>query len=155
MNPAYERKIVSVIQPAAIIDNASATTAVVDTLGWDYAVFDIQLGATDIALTALKLQESDALNGSDLDSGADVSGTVFGTSVNDTGSASTLPSATDDNKLYAFFVDLRGRKRYLDLVATVGDGSSGGYLAATCSLFRGSVSPSSAATAGYAQRIIV
>jgi len=50
-------KLVSVTPPAAIIDNASATTAEVDTKGWDHARYIIYVGATDIAMAALNLTE--------------------------------------------------------------------------------------------------
>jgi hypothetical protein len=86
---------------------------------------------------------------------ADVAGAIFGTSNNDTGSASTLPAATDDNKLYAIEADLRGRKRYLDLVLTGGDGTTGTYLSALVILSRAQDAPRTAVEAGFAQRLIV
>ncbi|MFZ9311821.1 MAG: hypothetical protein ACO24O_10030 [Arenimonas sp.] len=52
---AQASKFVSITPPAAIIDNASATTASVDTKGWDYAVITVYLGALDIAVSALKV----------------------------------------------------------------------------------------------------
>lgn len=150
MNPVFNRKVVSITPPAAIVDNAAYTTAVVDTAGYDYATINVYLGATDIAMAALKVQESDEAGANF----ADITGAVFGTSNNDTGSASTLPSATDDNKLFSFNIDLRGRKRYLDLVATAGDGAAGTYLAAWAELWRAKDAPRTAAEAGYSQRLI-
>jgi hypothetical protein len=154
MISALAEKKVIVAAPGALIDNTSATTTAIDTLGYDYLVVDVILGATDIAVSALKLQESDTLSGSDLASGTDVPGAVYGTSDNDAGSTSSLPSATDDTKIFGFAIDLRGRKRYIDLVATLGDGTSGGYLAALGTLSRASTAPSGAAEAGYSQRLI-
>ena len=139
-------KLVSITPPAAIVDNASLATASIDTLGFDYCTIYLYLGAMDIAMTALKVQESD--NDSTY---ADVAGLVFGTSTNTGGSASTLPSATDDNKFFAFEIDLRGRKRYLDLVATCGDGSAGTYACAWAVLSRAEAMPKVAADRGCSQ----
>jgi len=140
MIPALEQKVVLVTSPAAIIDNASATTNEIDTLGYDYCTIYVSVGATDIAMSALKVQESDT-SGSGF---ADVSAlTASGT----TGDG-RLPTATDDNKVFAFFIDLRKRKRYLDLVATCGDGAAGTYLSAIAVLSRAKESPSSSTKLG-------
>lgn len=147
MNPLQETKVLQVIAPAAIADNTSPTTVEIDTLGFDYAQVYVMLGATDIALTALKMTESDT-TGTGF---GDVTGLVFGTSTQISGSASTLPSATDDNKIFCFDINLIGRKRFLDLVATVGDGSSGGYVVAWAVLSRAKKSPVTAAERGCAQ----
>ena len=58
MLQAMNRKFVEVVEPNAILDEASATANVIDTKGYDYVVVNVYLGATDIALTALKLQEA-------------------------------------------------------------------------------------------------
>lgn len=142
MNRLQNIKYVSITPPGAILDNASATTAEIDTLGFDYLNIVCQVGATDIAMTALKVTESDT-SGSDH---ADVTGLVFGTSTDIDGNTSALPSATDDNKFFVFQIDLRGRKRYIDLTATMGDGTAGGYFAAFGLLSRGDDSPTTEAT---------
>ena len=146
MNQLQNTKLVSITPPGLIVDNASYTTSSIDTQGWDYLQVVVYLGATDIAMTALKLQESDTDG-----SYGDVTGLVFGTSSNIAGSTSTLPSATDDNKFFVFDVDLRGRKRYFDLVATAGDGSAGTYLTAFAILSRGKDQPVTAAERGASQ----
>ncbi len=151
MIAAQDKKVIGVTFPVAIVDNASWTTVEIDTLGYDYAEFIWVMGANDIAVAALKVQESDT-SGSGM---ADVTGAIFGTSANDAGSTSTLPSATDDNKLFSICLDLTRRKRYLDLVATNGDGTAGGFSVCVCVLTRAEQSPSSAAEAGYSQRLIV
>lgn len=138
-----------VTQPAAIIDNASATTAAIDTADFDYCEILVMLGATDIALTALKVQHSNASDGSG-DAYADITGLVYGTSTNIAGSTSALPSATDDNKIYKFEIDCRKTKRYLDLVVTVGDGSVGGFVAAIARLSRSNYAAITASEAGFA-----
>jgi len=142
-------KLLPVIQPVAIVDNASWTTVEIDTNGFDYCTVIFQMGANDIAVTALKVQESDT-TGTGF---ADVTGLVFGTSANTDGSTSTLPSATDDNKLFAFQIDLKGRKRFLDVVATNGNGTVGGFAAAVAVLSRGKELPSSAADQGFIQTL--
>lgn len=118
-----DTKFVAVTPPGAIVDNASWTTAEIDTLGFDYCTIYVQFGAMDIAMTALKVQESNS-SGSGM---ADITGLVYGTSADISGSTSSLPSATADNTCFAFEIDLRNRKRYLDVVATGGDGAAGTY----------------------------
>jgi hypothetical protein len=149
-NALQSVKYVNVTPPAAIIDNASATTNSVNTEGFAYATFLVELGATDIALTALKLQESDTDG-----SYADIVGARFGTDADATGTTSTLPSATDDNKVYAIFVDLKGRKKYLDLVITFGDGTNGGFVASQCILSGADIQPHTAAGLGLGQYLVV
>lgn len=137
-------KMVQVTPPAAIIDDASATTAEIDTIGFDYAIICVNLGATDIALTALSVTESDTSGSGH----ANVTGLVYGTSTDIDGSTSSLPSATDDNGIFAFEVDLRGRKRYLDVTATVGNGTSGAYVTVSAMLCRASELPSTISEKG-------
>lgn len=63
------------IKPAAIIDDASAVASEVDTAGANYVEIVVQLGATDIAMTALKLQSCDTSGGTFEDvTGADFNG---------------------------------------------------------------------------------
>ncbi len=132
MNEVQNAKWVSITPPAAIVNNASYTTASVDTLGFDHATIVVHLGATDIAMTALKVQES-----SDNSSFADITGATFASGTDTAGATTSLPSATDDNKLFIFHIDMRGRKRYLDLVATAGNGATGTYLSAHAVLSKG------------------
>ncbi|MBA3712445.1 MAG: hypothetical protein H0W76_08340 [Pyrinomonadaceae bacterium] len=140
-------KIVPLTPPAAIIDNASLATAEIDTAGFSYCDVYVWLAATDIAITALKVQESD-VSGSGM---VDITGLVFGAT-----GAPALPSATDDNKLYGFHIDCRGgRKRFLDLVATVGDGTVGAFVAAFAILSRAAEAPNTAAERGLAAELFV
>lgn len=147
-----DSKYVMLTQPGAIVDNASLTTVALDTKGWGYVEILVIIGALDIAMTALKVQESDSTSDANtLSSGADVSGAVFGTSANDTGSTSALPIATDDNKLFKFEIDLKGRKRYLDVTATCGDGAAGTYICILAKLSKGEQVPTTAAQKGCSQ----
>lgn len=152
MNQLQSIKRVAITPPGAIVDNASYTTTAIDTQGFNQLAVTVLLGATDIAMTALKLQESDD---SGMSGAADITGCVFGTSTDpDTGTTSALPSATDDNKFFTFFVNLTGRKRYIDLVATAGDGTAGTYLTAWADLAVGDEVPFTATTRGLAAGLI-
>jgi len=151
-----DKKIVPVVYPAAIVDNASPTTVVIDTQGFRFLEVYVHFGAMDIAVTAMKLQESDTTTDANtLSSGADITGLIFGTSTNSGGSTSSLPSATDDNKFFKFEVDLRGRKRYIDLALTCGDGSAGTYVTAWGVLSLPEVAPVSASEKGCSQVLAV
>ena len=147
MIQAQEKKYVNLTPPAAIVDNASLTVAELDCLGWDYCEILVILGATDIAMSALTVTESDTSGSGH----GDVTGLIFGTSANTAGDTSSLPAATDDNDIFKFEIDLRKRKRYLDLTATVGNGTAGAYVAVIAILSRGRVTPSTAAEAGCNQ----
>jgi hypothetical protein len=146
MHSEQTDKFFSITPPAAIVDNASLTTATIDTLGFNYLRVFVYYGAMDIASTALKIQESDD---SGMSGAADVTGLVYGTSSDIAGSTSALPSATDDNKCFAFEIELKGRKRYLDLVATMGDGTTGSYVCAFALLSRASDVPVTKTERGF------
>ncbi len=151
MTPA-KAKWFQCIPPQALVNDASWTSYVIDTVGFEFLEILAMIGAIDAALTAFKVQESDSITDDHtLDGGADVEGLVFGTSTNSAGSTSTLPSALKDNKNYALNINLKGRKRYLQLQATIGDGSTGGYLAAVARLSRAEVAPIDATGMGCDQ----
>lgn len=139
-------KLFAVTPPAAIVDNAGLTTAEIDTKGFEYVRVIVALGALDIAMTALKIQESDT-SGSGF---ADVPGLTYGTSIDIDGSTSALPTASNDNGFFVFDLDLRGRKRYLDVVATCGDGSTGTYITILAMLMLGDALPHGVAGHGAA-----
>ena len=145
MIAAQTTKFVNVTPPAAIVDNADFVTAVIDTAGFSHATIVAYIGATDIAMTALKVQESDD---SGMSGPVDVTGLVMGTSNNIEGSASVLPSDDDDNTFQVFEVDLRGRKRYLDVVATAGNGAAGTFCAIFAILSRAEEVPATNAGRG-------
>lgn len=115
------------LTPTATVDNTSATVAEVNTwsgsVQFRQAVFLVYLGTTDIALTALKVRESDT-SGSGF---SDIAETVFGGV-----DLPALPSATDDGKWY--LIEVSNSKRYLQLVITAGDGSVGAAVTAVCIL---------------------
>lgn len=141
MNQIQDVNYVNVIPPVAIKDNTSWTTTQIDTKGYNYCTIVVTLGASDIAMAALKVQESDT-DGSNF---GDVTGLIYGTSTDAlSGSTSALPTASDDNKIFVFEINLDGRKRYLDLVATAGNGTAGTYAAAIAILSRASNAPRTA-----------
>lgn len=122
MRPHQHCKVINVTPPAAIVDNASLTTTEIDTLGYRYLSVWAIFGATDVDTVALKMQSGDVAG-----TVADVTGLVYGTSNDIAGTLSVIPTATDDNKVYAFEIDLKGRHRYWDLVATMGNGTLGTF----------------------------
>ena len=137
-------KFVSITPPAAIVDNAAYTTTEIDTLGFDYCTVVLYLGATDIAMAACKITESDVTASGH----ADVTGLDTDGDTNIDGDAATLPTATDDNKFCLFEIDLRGRKRFLDLSISAGNGTAGTYAAAFAILSRAKDTPVTIAERG-------
>lgn len=141
-----------VIRPQ-VSDNATVTSYVIDTVGADFCAIDVILGDTDVAMTTLKVQESDTWSSATALGGtpADVTGLVYGTSTNpDTGSTSALPADTDDGKIFSAFIDLQGRKRYLQLIAVTGNGTTGTAISAIAKLNKLSEGPKDATTRGVA-----
>ncbi|MBK8468095.1 MAG: hypothetical protein IPL32_19960 [Chloracidobacterium sp.] len=147
MQRLQDMTFISVTPPAAIVDNAAFTTATIDTYGYDEMMIVAYFGAMDIAMAALKVQESDASN---MSGAADVSGADFSVS------PATLPSATADNTAFQVHVKCGGsRKRYLDLSATGGDGTSGTFLCVFAFGAKAEVKPSSATLRGFNQALSV
>jgi len=108
----------------AIPADAQAASTVNGTgfsrIGFTSAAFILSLGTLGAAATVdVKVQESDVLG-----SGyADITGAVFTQKV----------KATDDGKIYGGHIDLRGRKKFLRVVGTVGTAAS--EYAVVCLLF--------------------
>jgi len=146
MNDALNQRTVIVTPPAAIVDNAAFVTAPVDTFGYRYVTFEVVLGALDIAIAALKLRHSD--DDGVADAYVDVDGGDYSVD-------GTLPSATADNGIVAIHVDCRGKRRFLDLSFTGGDGSAGTYACVLARLSRGETFARSAADRGYAAELFV
>jgi hypothetical protein len=134
----YENTIkeVVLVEPQARINNAAVTVASVDRGGFDYAVIQSYVGANDVGFTTFKLQESD-----DNSTWSDVPGADFSI-------AATLPGNTA-NVVYAWEVDLKGRKRYLRPAITVGSGSAGLFLTVVAMLGRAKQAPATPAAKGY------
>lgn len=137
------KKVIVATPPAAIVDNAAVTVAEVDTLGFRKLEWLVILGATDIAVAAFKATQSDTAGSGH----ADISGGDFSVS------PATLPSATDDNKVFSINIDLLGKKRYHDLVLTAGDGTAGTYFTVLAILSEPEQWPDTAAERGYSQQL--
>ena len=147
MNDALNTKTVIVSPPVAVKDNAAFTCAAVDMLGFRYVTFEIVLGALDVDVAALKLTHSD--DDGSTDPYVDVDGADFSVD-------STLPQDDEDNKAFAVHVDMRGgKRRYLKLGFTAGDGAVGTYATVLARLSRGETFPRSAADRGYARELFV
>lgn len=148
----YETRRALFTPPQSVASNTTFTSATIDTKGFSFARIVLDIGVTNIALTSLKVQQSDLSN---MGSATDISGTVFGTDNNDTGSASSLPDANTSNTSVAILIDLRGKKRYLKLVAASEvNVNHAGLYSAYADLARPAETPRSASEAGFGQRII-
>jgi hypothetical protein len=143
---AQMTKVVNLTPPAAIVDNASLTVAELDTKGFDYAEIYLIMGATDIALSACILTESDTAGSGH----ANIAASNFDGQTESDGTTAALPSATDDDGVFKWELNLTKRKRYLDATITVGDGTSGGYYAVIAVLSRAKETPSSISNRGLA-----
>lgn len=146
MHPFLGSKYGILISPAAIVDDASWTTNEIDTLGYDYLKIHFFIGASDIAVAALAVTESDTSGSGH----ANVTGLVASGTTGD----GRLPTATDDDKIFSMFIDLRGRKRYIDVTATAGDGTAGTFAAGLYELCRAKETPTTAAEQGLGGRMI-
>lgn len=149
MITTQQHKAFLVIPPEGLVDNTAFTEIEIDTKGFRYCTLYACLGATDIAMAGLKMQESD-VSGSGQ---ADITGLVYGTSVNTDGDTSVLPTALEDDLIFGFDIDLRGRKRYLTCVATAGDGATGTHLTVLALLAREEDGAATAALRGCAQML--
>lgn len=138
-------KLVRLVSPEAIKDNGSYTSQAGDTKGYDSAVVVVQMGATDIAATVLKVQECDTSGGTY----TDITGATCDGGTNIDGTTASLPAATDDDKFFAVQLsNLATRKRYLKIVLTIGDGTTGAFASVFALLFRGKDVPATPAELG-------
>lgn len=143
MIEAQNVKAVQIIQPVSL-NNATATSIIVDTRGWNYADVQVSIGATAGVLSVLKLQEDDASDGN---TATDITGAAI--------TGSDLPDASADGNMYAIKLPLGGtRKRYLKLVATE-DNTGAVLIGAVVQLSRGAEAPDSATERGFAAEAIV
>lgn len=152
MNPLQQCKFAQLIPPAVIKDNASHVTLVVDTLGWDHATAVLSIGATDIAMADIDIQESD-----DNSNFTEIAATDFtdSTQRDMDGTALALPDANADNTNIVIHLDMRNHKRFLKCTSTAGDGSAGTYLSAIMILSRGETLPNTCAEQAGTGGIVV
>lgn len=141
---AQNAKWLASVKPAILVDDATLALTEIDTLGFRYMEVILFTGATDIGVTTMKLTEGDTSGSGHVD----ITASIWGTADNSAGATSTLPSATDDGKIFIWQVNLKGRKRYIDAVITIGDGTVGGYYSVLTRLSRTETAPDTAAEAG-------
>lgn len=136
MIQAQAMKKVRVIDPAAIVDDASFTVLDIDARGFNWVQITCYVGAIDVDMVALSVSDSP-----DDSTYTPVTSLAF--------SGDDLPQATTGaNKFYAFDIDRRLTERYLRLVATGGDGTAGTFMSAEAVLYRGEVIPASDTSRG-------
>ena len=137
MNPAQEMRLVQITPPQILVNANSWTCAEIDTLGYDYCLIVVQLGVLAADMTALRLTESN--NAGQDHVNIDAATLANAKAINIDGDVSALPVAADDDTFQVFELDLRARRRYLQLVATAGAGNS--YLSAFAILTRAKTKP--------------
>lgn len=108
----------------ALVDAAAAEGRVLDKQDFDNALgvlIIIYTGAIDVALSALKVQQSDTKTND----------TTLGGTPTDVIDVTDKPGANDDDQIRLVYVPMGAwTNRYLQLQATVGDGTTGANLAA-------------------------
>ncbi len=144
----------ALMQPSVVIqNNKTLTISTLDTKGFSWADIDFWLGTTDVVFTALKLQESN--DDGVLDAYTDIVGSRYGTdNLGDGATLSVLPVGTDDNKLFGWHLDLRPRKRYLKVVATVSN-VTGCWPFVSYVLSRAAQAPATPTQRGYAEEMLI
>jgi hypothetical protein len=143
MQNTLSQKIVLLTPPAALVNNGAVTVASVDTLGYDFVDLIVILGATDIALTTMKVTQSD-----DDSSYGDLANSLYGA-----GSAPALPTATDDNHMFAWHLRKAGKKRYFKPSIVVGNGSTGAFVTVVAILSRAAEMPNTATKRGLTAEV--
>lgn len=139
MYPIQSCKFVGVVPPQVIQDNTSWTANAIDTLGWKHCLIIGYLGATDIAMAAASLTQSND------------DSTYVAVTGSDYNSVSTLPSATADNTMFAWDIPIDGTlRRYLKPTLTAGNGAAGTYLTCIAVLSKGEDGPDTDAERGFA-----
>lgn len=109
-NPQTENRVVAAIAPASYGTGATNGTGF-SRKGFDTALAVLKTGVLGTAATLdVKFQECDTVGGTY----ADITGAAFSQKV----------KASDDNLVYVGELDLRGRKKFLRAVSTVGAAAS-------------------------------
>lgn len=149
MNALQNTKVVNIVPPGVIKDNAAwVDIEDIDTVGWDYLTIYWIQGVTDVDVATLLVTESD-------DASTYAAFITVGTTTTIAGAASAVPQETPDNQIHIFEIDLRERKRYIQIDATAGNGTAGTYAAAIGVLSRGTEVIQTAAARGATQIIRV
>lgn len=119
-------RFAGMVSPQAIKDNTEyvgskgSTPRTVDTvlngIKANSAIVVVHVGATDIAMATMKVYDSP-------------DDSTY-TALVDFDTDGTLPSATDDNGFFAFYLDLRNADRYIQIELIPGNGTAGTYAVA-------------------------
>ena len=135
-------KKVIALAPITVADPiTSAGVTSIDTLGYDYAVIDLMIGATNGAVSTLKVLQSDtSLNAADWHNATDVvvdfnANATTGVVTDVTGNSLSYPTNNSDNTIHTIEIDLRGKKRYL-AIDVIGTANSDYGIAAMATLGR-------------------
>jgi hypothetical protein len=132
----------SVSKAAASVASSGSLSHEIDTVGFDHASIDVVFSpytaATSSAASVLKLQSSDVSGSGQVDLTGFVGGVDFTVAAGSTTGANA-------GYVHRFDVDLRGRKRYLTVVATPGNTVA---MASMARLSRGESQPLDAAGKG-------
>ena len=138
----------TVVAINAVSTTAAATTnGTIDTIGYDFATIDV-IATTQAASTlaggpsTLKLQESDSTSATTF---VDIVGTRMGSATATNVDFLVPIGLTTGNAAYKFNVDLRARKRYLQVVVAP---QATQVFTAIANLGRAEQSPSTATKAG-------
>ena len=121
------------------VNGTAATTTEIDTKGYDYLTMVVQAGSLGATMDELSITESDTAGSGH----AAISGATFTDPV----------GTTDNNKIFAAYLDLRKRKRYIKLVAD--PGASATLLSSVAILTRAEVTPTSASERGLGEQLIL
>jgi hypothetical protein len=125
------------------LTNGATGTGIIDTVGFDWATIDVVATTANVVSnipTTVKLQEADVTNATSF---ADIVGFRSGTDFTIPANAVTAATAVLQNS-FKFNVDLRQRKRYIQVVYSPQTTQT---VTAIANLGRGEQSPSTAAKA--------
>lgn len=151
---ALNLKNIDAISPVAIATNATATSIDIDTLGASYALITLHQNVATATNSSATLK-SIVLNEGDTTSAySAISGFGGLTAASGTSFAITVGNSTSQGAQIQFGVDLRGRKRYLQLVCTALPTTSAiNTISAEVKLARLNQAPDSASEAGVIQQV--
>lgn len=151
MIPIQSTKTVLMTPPQLKDDGDLASNTYVDTLGYAHLRVIIATGTMDEALgstaegTAVYLEECDTTDGS-YDSLSSTPGALLADAI----------AATEDDSIFIIDLDLRGRKRYIEVNAPhAGNGTTGVNACIIGILSKAQIHPDSATEAGAAEWIKV
>lgn len=140
------KKVIALV-PASVATSATAAGPLIDTKGYKYMSLDVFAATADVVsntLAVLKLQEADTTDATNLvDVTAFKAGSGFTLATN-AGTNSSTPN------IWAMLVDLRNRKRYLQVSVTP---KTTMVMSALATLSRGEVTPTNAAQMGVLQMV--